>query len=244
MFATKSNKTNIKHKNLFLPQPSPLHKHISKNSNAQKPAAKQHQNHSCEIFGNIFRQYPLRRCRVLFPPGWWWKRQKTQTSWEKNMINSGYWRCVAWCSFKKSDWLACLAATFVMHLCVRLWFGDSYWSNLSCEMGESWLASWCLVGKRLTIAGEAIVMLLIWTIHPCIWWNIKTFLKTSVESFMDQLDVKLFKMGMASLKTWNQYEMVKGSICRSLVSLFDTCVWCVVIFVRLRSWTCTVMGKL
>ena len=85
------------------------------------------------------------------------KLQTTQRSWEKKMINSGYWRCVAWCSFKKSDWLACLAATCVMHLCVRLWFGDSYWSNLSCETGESWLASWCLVGKRLTIAREAIV---------------------------------------------------------------------------------------
>ena len=77
--------------------------------------------------------------------------------------------------------------------------------------------------------------------HPSMYLMkyIKTFLKTSVESFMDQLDVKLFKMGMASLKTWNQYEMVKGSICRSLVSLFDTFVWCVVVFVRLRSWTCT-----
>lgn len=43
--------------------------------------------------------------------------------------------------FSKSAWLACLAATFVMHVCVRLSFGDSYSSNLSGEMGESWLAN-------------------------------------------------------------------------------------------------------
>ena len=54
LFATKSDKTNIKHKKSFLPQASPLHKHISKNSNAKKPAAKQHQNRSCNFFWKHF----------------------------------------------------------------------------------------------------------------------------------------------------------------------------------------------
>lgn len=138
LFATKSNKTNIKHKKLFLPQVSPFQKHISKNSSAKKPAAKQHHDRSCEIFWKHFSTMPVAALHGSLSAWLMIKKlQTTQRSREKNMMNNGYWRCVAWCSFKKSDWLACLAATFVMHLCVRLWFGDYYWSNLSREMGES-----------------------------------------------------------------------------------------------------------
>ena len=51
-------KQTSKHKKSFLPQPSPLQKHISKNSNAKKPAAKQHQNHSCDFFWKHFSTMP------------------------------------------------------------------------------------------------------------------------------------------------------------------------------------------
>lgn len=176
MFATKSNQTNIQHNKIVLATAIPVTKTHLKEFQRQKTSCQTAPKPQLRNFWETF--FANARCgvaRLSFRLADDQKLQTTQRSWDKNMINSGYWRCVAWCSFKKSDWLACLAATF-MHVCGRLWFGDSYSSNLSCEMRKSCLANWCLVdlvGKRLIIATEALVMLVFTDInHPWIWSDI------------------------------------------------------------------------
>lgn len=160
-----------------------------KNTSQRIPAPKNQLPNSTKtaaarFFGNIFRQCPVRRCTALFPPGWWSKKKTTQRSWEKNMINSGYWRCDAWCAFKKSDWLACLAATCVMHLCVRLWFGWHLLKQLVMWNGR------VLVGQLMS-CWEATDHSYWSSCHAGIcWyqpsmdliWHISMFLKSSVES--------------------------------------------------------------
>ena len=108
LFATKSNQTTKQTQQIVLATAIPLTKTHLKEFQRQKTSCQTAPKPQLRnFFGNIFRQCPLRRCRALFPPGWWSKKAKnTDILGEKH---DKQWLLKMWClvCFQKK-WLACL----------------------------------------------------------------------------------------------------------------------------------------